>query len=125
MAKVAREQQLLTKAGDLLGEHEIEALADEAQAGYDLSHSRWLKVGRPALGELAGESPRIGFRASKDLQNAAQSRARAEGISVSALAREAMERYLQGADLQPARRRRRTKATAGRSTLRRSSSNSS
>lgn len=123
MAKVVREKTLLTQAGDQLAEQDIDALADEAEAGYDLSHSRWIKVGRPALGRSAGESPRIGFRATKDLYDAAQSQAKAEGLTVSALAREAMERYLASGE-RPTRRRAGQTKPVQRRRLVRTSSNS-
>lgn len=82
-----------TSGGDLLTEADVEALADEAEAGYDLSKARWVGGGRPSLGRR-GTSPRIGFRASPELDEAARRRAKAEGKSVSAMAREAVERYV-------------------------------
>ncbi len=96
MAKVAKKRPLRTRRGDVLTDQEINALAAEAEAGYDLSKARWMSVGRPALGHQRGESPRIGFRATRDLYKAAHRRAKAEGKTVSSLAREAMERYLGG-----------------------------
>jgi len=50
-------------------------------------------VGRPSLGR-AGQSPRVSFRASPKLFKAAWKRADEEGRSLSSLAREALERYL-------------------------------
>src|SRR3954447_9687440 len=50
-------------------------------------------VGRPSLGK-AGQSPRVSFRASPKLFKAAWKRADEEGRSLSSLAREALERYL-------------------------------
>lgn len=98
MAKVtARKAQVfVTKAGDVLTEEDIEALADEAEAGYDPSELRPQRVGRPSLG--SGVSPRVSFRASRKLYEAARERAAEEGRSVSELAREAMERYVASGD---------------------------
>ena len=84
-----------TKNGALLTEKDVEALAAEAEAGYDLSKATWVRAGRPPLGHR-GTSPRIAFRASPELDAAARRRAKAEGKSVSALAREAVQRYVQG-----------------------------
>ena len=39
-------------------------------------------------------SPRVQFRVPEEIREQAQSRAAAEGISLSALARRALERYL-------------------------------
>lgn len=53
--------------------------------------------GRPSLAEDAGtgeHSPRVSFRVPEQTRRSAEERARAEGRSVSELAREALERYL-------------------------------
>lgn len=51
--------------------------------------------GRPALGDVKQHSPRV-FRVPEQVRRQAE-RAAAEGRSVSEIAREALERYLQGA----------------------------
>ena len=83
-----------TKGGDALTEQEIDALAAEAEGGYDLAHARRHPLGRPSLG--SGVSPRVTFRASPALYQAARERAAREGRSVSELARDAVERYVAG-----------------------------
>jgi hypothetical protein len=85
-------KRMATKSGDVLTAAEIEALAVEAEAGYDLSQARRRRLGRPSL--ESGVSPRVSFRTSRTLYDAAQRRARREGRTVSELAREAMERYV-------------------------------
>lgn len=70
-----------------------DALAAEAERGYDLSKAKPRRVGRPSLAG-AGASPRLSFRATPDLYRAAQKRAKEEGRSVSDLAREAVARYV-------------------------------
>lgn len=50
-------------------------------------------VGRPSLSS-AGRSPRVSFRVPMDLYSAAWKRADEEGRSLSSLARDAFERYL-------------------------------
>ncbi len=82
------------RSGQAITPELVAALAAEAEEGYDLSMARRRTVGRPSLDE--GTSPRVSFRATKELYQAAQERAAAEGRSVSALAREAVERYILG-----------------------------
>jgi CopG-like RHH_1 or ribbon-helix-helix domain, RHH_5 len=50
-------------------------------------------VGRPSLSK-EGRSPRVSFRVPMDVYKAAWKRADKEGRSLSSLAREALERYL-------------------------------
>lgn len=121
MANSGREEKVITKAGDQLADRDVDALAKEAEAGYELDRSRWIKVGRPPLGRSGGESPRIGFRATMNLYDAAQSQARAEGLTVSALARAAMERYLMSSGRQARRPKARTPSVRKRGTQRTSS----
>lgn len=69
-----------------------DALAVEAERGYDLSKAKRVRVGRPSLGR--GISPRLSFRVPPELHRAALQRAQGEGRSVSDLAREAVARYV-------------------------------
>jgi len=87
-----RHPQLRTKQGDVLTDRDIDTLAAEADAGYELSQARRQRVGRPSLD--IGVSPRVSFRTSRSLYQAARERAAKEGRSVSELAREAVERYV-------------------------------
>lgn len=82
------------ESGATITNEMIAALAAEAEEGYDLSLAKKVRVGRPALDKGAAPSPRVSFRASPRLHRAAQERAAAEGRTVSALAREAVERYI-------------------------------
>ena len=81
-----------TKAGRRSPEI-ADALAVEAERGYDLSKANRRRVGRPSLAG-GGASPRMSFRTTPDLYRAAQKRAKQEGRSVSDLAREAVTRYV-------------------------------
>jgi hypothetical protein len=85
---------LKTKAGNELTEERLDQLAEEAERGYDLSTARSVRVrpGRPSLAE--GESPRISYRVPASLFEAASAKAKAEGRTLSELAREALRRYL-------------------------------
>jgi hypothetical protein len=59
---------------------------------------RIARPGRPALGTSGQHSPRVSFRIPEQTRRRAEERARSEGRTVSELAREALERYLQEAD---------------------------
>jgi len=82
-----------TKAGEEITPEIADALAAEAERGYDLSKAKRRRVGRPSLAGQ-GTSPRMSFRTTPDLYRAAQKRAEKEGRSVSDLAREAVTRYV-------------------------------
>jgi len=86
-------RKLRTKAGTVIDDAFIEALAAEAERGYDPSEWKAVPVGRPSLGGR-GESPRVSFRATPELYKAAKRRAKQEGWTVSELAREAVARYV-------------------------------
>ncbi len=87
---------LKTRSGTELTDELIEALADEAERGYDLTKARRERVGRPALG-AAGASPRVQVRVDPKLASALKARARREKRSVSQIARTALDEYLQRA----------------------------
>ncbi len=85
---------LKTPGGTKLTKDEVDRLAEEAERGYDLSRAKREPVGpgRPSLAE--GESPRISYRVAPSLFKAAQRKAKAEGRTLSEIAREALQRYL-------------------------------
>jgi hypothetical protein len=85
--------KIRTVAGDELSEEDIEALADEAERGYDLDKAIRVTVGRPSLG-AEGVSPRIQVRVDPTLATALRARARREKRSVSDIARTALREYL-------------------------------
>lgn len=85
---------LRTRSGTKLTRKVVEALADEAERGYDPSKWRAVPVGRPSLGS-EGSSPRVQVRVDPDLAAALKVRARQENRSVSELARTALGEYLQ------------------------------
>jgi len=91
--KKATHRNPKTKAGAEITPEIADALAAEAERGYDLSKAKQRRVGRPSLAG-DGVSPRMSFRATPDLYRAAQQRAKQEGRSVSDLAREAVARYV-------------------------------
>lgn len=83
-----------TKSGKPITDADIEALADEAEAGYDVDAliARRGKRGRPTLGSApaAVESVRI----DPELRDELTARAAAEGVSPSELIRKALREYL-------------------------------
>lgn len=83
-----------TKAGKEITPQIADALAGEAERGYDLAKAKRQRVGRPSLAG-AGASPRLSFRTTPDLYRTAQERAKEEGRSVSDLSREALAQYLE------------------------------
>jgi len=82
-----------TASGEVLTDEDIEALADEAERGYDLDKAIKVTVGRPSLG-AKGTSPRVQVRVDNDLAKALRKRARKEHRSVSEIARTALREYL-------------------------------
>ena len=71
----------------------IEAMADEAERGYDVDELRRRRGGRPALGSSPStvESVRLDPELKRDLLL----RASAQGVSVSEAIREALRQYVQ------------------------------
>lgn len=86
-------EELRTAGGDLLTDEIIEALAEEAERGYDLDKATKVTVGRPSLG-AKGVSPRVQVRVDPDLAEALRARARREHRSVSEIARTALREYV-------------------------------
>lgn len=84
---------LRTRSGTELTDERIEALADEAERGYDLTKARGQRVGRPALGAV-GPSPRLQIRVDPKLAKAVRARARKENRSISEVARTALREYI-------------------------------
>lgn len=99
MAKV-RKKELppealgVTPSGTVITEELAEQWAEELEReGLDPSKVERRYVGRPSLGP-AGHSPRVSFRVPPALHKAAWARADEEGRSLSDLAREAFNRYM-------------------------------
>jgi hypothetical protein len=88
MSKVPR-----SKSGVPITDEIAQQLADEAEAGYALTPSK--RVGRKSLDGADGVSPRVNFRVTAELQARAQARAEKEGKTISEIAREALEQYVQ------------------------------
>ncbi len=77
-----------------LTQEQIDKWVEGAERGFDPANLKMeIVVGRPSLGP-SGISPQMRFRVPPDLLAAAQRRADEEGRSLSDLAREALQRYL-------------------------------
>lgn len=79
------------KDGRRLIDEVAEKLADETLAE---ARRRGLLPGRKSLTREGVHSPRVQFRVPESLRAAAEERAAREGVSLSGLAREALEHYL-------------------------------
>lgn len=92
MAKV-KDDLPRTLSGRVITDEVADELADEIESDAPVVWTRKLRVGRPSL-DGNSASPRVSFRIPKDLYKAAAERAIEEERTVSALAREALEKYL-------------------------------
>jgi len=93
--KAEEELRWVTDSGTVITEEIAEEMAEDFEKNPpDLStwHRRY--VGRPSLGPN-GVSPRVSFRVPPDLHKAAWTRADKEGRSLSELAREAFDRFME------------------------------
>lgn len=90
MAK-AKKSHGRTKSEVELTDEVIERLADEAEAGLDVTKLR-RRPGRPSLGSAPAES--FPVRLDPELRQAVDDRAAAEDTTASEVIREALRRYL-------------------------------
>jgi hypothetical protein len=81
-----------TKTGRKLSDAEIEALADEAERGYDVEELKQRRRGRPLLGSAPAEV--VPVRLDPDLKRAVEARAEAEHTTLSEVIREALRQFL-------------------------------
>jgi hypothetical protein len=92
--KAEEELRWVTDSGTVITEEIAEQMAEEFERdGFDPAKVERRYVGRPSLGPN-GLSPRISFRVPPELHKAAWARADKEGRSLSELAREAFDRYM-------------------------------
>jgi len=84
-----------TRNGRVVTDADLERMAAEAEAGFDLS--TWKRrPGRPALGadDASGHSPRVGTRVPAELRDSVAHYAEADGKTVSEVIRELLEDYV-------------------------------
>ena len=86
-----------TASGRPITDAEVEALAAEAEAGYDVDEllARRPKRGRPALGSSPASVESV--RLDPELRRELLERARADGTTTSEVIREALRRFLHAA----------------------------
>ena len=86
-----------TESGRPITDQDIESLAAEAEAGYDVETliARGNKRGRPTLGSAPASVESV--RLDPELRRQLLDRAEAEGTTTSELIREALRRYLRAA----------------------------
>jgi hypothetical protein len=86
-----------TRSGQPITDKEVEVLAAEAEAGYDVERliARRPKRGRPALGSSAASVESV--RLDPELRGELVERARSEGTTTSEIIREALRRFLRAA----------------------------
>jgi hypothetical protein len=86
-----------TKSGTPITDNDIEKLAAEAEAGYDVETliARRNKRGRPTIGTAPASVESV--RLDPELRRELIERAQSEGTTPSELIREALRRYLHAA----------------------------
>jgi Ribbon-helix-helix protein, copG family len=86
-----------TRSGQPITDREVEALAAEAEAGYDVDEliARRPKRGRPALGSSPASVESV--RLDPELREELLQRARSDGTTPSEVIREALRRFLHAA----------------------------
>jgi hypothetical protein len=86
-----------TRSGQPITDSDVQALAAEAEAGYDVDRliARRPKRGRPALGSSPASVESV--RLDPELRLELLQRAQAEGTTTSEIIREALRRFLRAA----------------------------
>ncbi|MEA2274630.1 MAG: hypothetical protein QOI98_3338 [Solirubrobacteraceae bacterium] len=86
-----------TRSGQPITDSDVQALAAEAEAGYDVDRliARRPKRGRPALGSAPASVESV--RLDPELRLELLQRARSEGTTTSEIIREALRRFLRAA----------------------------
>lgn len=82
-----------TKTGRVLIDSDIEALADEAEQGYDVDTLKVRRRGQPMLGDAPAEV--VPVRLDPSLKDAVEARAAADETTTSEIIREALRRFLE------------------------------
>jgi hypothetical protein len=95
MAKVKKENQFVTRSGQVLTDEVAEKLADEIESDREVRWARRRPVGRPSLNG-DGITLKVSFRIPTALYEELQERANQERRTVSDITREALEKFLAG-----------------------------
>ena len=97
MAKSRRHREIVVDIG--LTDEQVDQIVEETVEAALSGKGTWHypQRGRPSLTGKSAQSPHVGFRVSPELREQADALARRRGISLSQLAREALELYVKGA----------------------------
>ena len=82
-----------TKSGKVLTDPDIEALADDAEQGYDVETLKARRRGRPMIGDAPAEV--VPVRLDPALKDAVEARSAADATTTSEIIREALRRFLE------------------------------
>ena len=82
-----------------LTDEQVDAIVEETVEAALSGKGTWYypQRGRPSLTGKRTPSPHVGFRVSPELREQADALARSRGVTLSQLAREALEHYVKGA----------------------------
>jgi hypothetical protein len=98
---VARRKDPLPDYVDIgLSDEQVDVIVEETIEAVLSGKGTWHSAptrGRPSLNGKPEPSPHVGFRVSPELRDRATELARQRGVSLSQLAREALEQYVKGA----------------------------
>lgn len=86
------EKTYRTKTGKVVTDADIDAMADDAEKGYDVDTLKARRRGRPLLGSAPAEV--VPVRLEPQLKKAVDARAAAEHLSTSEIIRQALRKYL-------------------------------
>lgn len=93
MAKLRKRRYPRSAEGEELTPEVIEALAEEAERGYDLSKARRVYIAGPLLADQETLA-RLSIWVDNDELNRIRKRTEAESRTISDLGREALNRYM-------------------------------
>ncbi|HEY5013151.1 MAG TPA: ribbon-helix-helix domain-containing protein [Acidimicrobiia bacterium] len=86
------EKTYRTKTGKVVTDADIDAMADDAEKGFDVDTLKARRRGRPLLGSAPAEV--VPVRLEPQLKEAVDARAAAEHLSTSEIIRRALRKYL-------------------------------
>lgn len=89
---MAEGKRYATKTGRDLSDADIDALANEAEHGYDVDELKQRRRGRPLLGSAPAKV--VPVHLDPKLRRAVEARAEAEHTTLSEVIREALRRFL-------------------------------
>jgi hypothetical protein len=86
-------KRYLTTTGRVLTDSDVEALAEEAEQGYDVEELKARRRGRPMIGDAPAQV--VPVRLDPALKAAVEARAASDETTTSEIIREALRRFLE------------------------------